>query len=46
MEKQTKVVNKIKNSLNSAQDNGALGVKNNDECYTSMTDIVAMLPMS
>ena len=43
MEKQTKVVNKIKNSLNSAQDNGALGIKNNDECYTSMTDIVAEL---
>jgi hypothetical protein len=40
MEKQTKVVNKIKGTLNSGQANTALGVKNNDECYTDMQDIL------
>lgn len=39
MEKQTKVVNKIKNSL--VKDNAAnLGTKKNDECYTGMQDIL------
>ena len=43
MEKQTKVINKIKNSLNSGQANTALGVKNNDECYTPPAEILAEL---
>ncbi len=40
MEKQNKVITKIKNSLNCGQDNTALGIKNNDECYTGMQDIL------
>ena len=40
MEKQDKVLKKIKNSLESGQANTALGVKNNDECYTDMQDIL------
>lgn len=40
MEKQEKVLTKIKNSLNSGQANTALGVKNNDECYTDPQDIL------
>lgn len=40
MEKQEKVLKKIKNSLESGQANTALGVKNNDECYTDMQDIL------
>ena len=40
MEKQEKVLNKLKNSLNSGQANTALGVKNNDECYTAPQDIM------
>ena len=43
MEKQTKIINKIKNSLNSGQANTALGVKNNDECYTPPAEILAEL---
>lgn len=45
MEKQDKVLNKIKGSLNSAQDNTALGVKKNDECYTDMQDILDELSL-
>ena len=40
MEKQEKVLKKIKNSLESGQANTALGVKKNDECYTDMQDIL------
>ena len=40
MEKQTKVLKKIKNNLNSGQANTMLGVKNNDECYTQPQDIL------
>ena len=40
MEKQDKVLKKIKNSLESGQANTALGVKKNDECYTDMQDIL------
>lgn len=40
MEKQDKVLKKINNSLSSGQANTALGVKNNDECYTDMQDIL------
>lgn len=40
MERQEKVLNKLKNSLNSGQANTALGVKNNDECYTAPQDIM------
>ena len=42
MEKQVKVVNKIKNSLKRGNE-GQLGTKKNDECYTSMQDILAEL---
>lgn len=42
MEKQIKVVNKIKNSLKRGNE-GQLGTKKNDECYTSMQDILAEL---
>lgn len=42
MEKQTKVLNKIKNSLKYGNE-GQLGVKKNDECYTSMHDILTEL---
>ena len=40
MEKQDKVLKKIENNLESGQANTALGVKNNDECYTDMQDIL------
>jgi hypothetical protein len=40
MEKQTKVLKKIENNLDSGQANTALGIKNNDECYTDMQDIL------
>ena len=40
MAKQAKVLNKIKHSIESGQDNANLGVKNNDECYTSMKTIL------
>lgn len=40
MEKQDKVLKKIENNLESGQANTALGVKNNDECYTAMQDIL------
>ena len=39
MEKQTKVLNKIKNSLKHGNE-GQLGTKKNDECYTDMQDIL------
>ena len=39
MEKQTKVLTKIKNSLKHGNE-GQLGVKKNDECYTDMQDIL------
>lgn len=39
MEKQTKVLNKINNSLKHGNE-GQLGTKKNDECYTSMQDIL------
>jgi hypothetical protein len=42
MEKQTKVLNKIKNSLKHGNE-GQLGTKKNDECYTSMNDILTEL---
>ena len=40
MEKQEKVLNKIKNSLVHGNE-GQLGTKNNDECYTAPQDIMA-----
>lgn len=40
MEKQDKVLTKIDNNINAGQSNTALGVKNDDECYTSMQDIL------
>lgn len=39
MEKQDKVLTKIKNSLKHGNE-GQLGTKKNDECYTSMQDIL------
>lgn len=39
MEKQEKVLKKIKNSLKHGNE-GQLGVKKNDECYTDMQDIL------
>ena len=42
MEKQTKVLTKIKNSLKHGNE-GQLGTKKNDECYTSMNDILTEL---
>lgn len=39
MEKQDKVLKKIKNSLKHGNE-GQLGVKKNDECYTDMQDIL------
>lgn len=39
MEKQEKVLNKIKNSLKHGNE-GQLGIKKNDECYTDMQDIL------
>lgn len=39
MEQQTKVLNKIKNSLKHGNE-GQLGTKKNDECYTDMQDIL------
>ena len=39
MEKQTKVLNKIKNSLKHGNE-GQLGTKKNDECYTDVQDIL------
>lgn len=39
MEKQDKVLNKINNSLKHGNE-GQLGTKKNDECYTSMQDII------
>lgn len=39
MEKQDKVLKKIKNSLKRGNE-GQLGVKKNDECYTDMQDIL------
>lgn len=42
MEKQEKVINKIK-GIGSTGSGTNLGVKNNDECYTSMNDILKEL---
>ena len=42
MEKQDKVLTKIKNSLKHGNE-GQLGTKKNDECYTSMNDILLEL---
>ena len=39
MEKQEKVLTKIKNSLKHGNE-GQLGTKKNDECYTDMQDIL------
>ena len=40
--KQQKVLNKIKHSINCGQKT-PLGTKPNDECYTSMQDIIILI---
>ena len=45
MEKQEKVLTKIKNSLKHGNE-GQLGTKKNDECYTDMQDILSGIGFS